>query len=303
MISTTALIEKFKYTLNNKWGYIWGTAGEYWSKEKQNQKVQYMVSNFGTNWKTSESAKDNKYYMAAMYGSKWENHQVSDCSGLFHWAFKQLGGYMYHGSDTMYRKYCTSNGTMSNGKRSDGKTLLPGTAVFTYNDKKKNYGHVGLYIGNGKVIEAQGTKAGVIQSSVTLAKWKYWGELKDVDYSGASPEPEPEPTPEPDKKPTLRKGMKGDAVKWVQEKLIAKGYDLGSWGADGSFGAQTEKAVKEFQQDHGLTADGVVGAKTYAALEEKGTNLYTVTIPHLPKFKAETFVKDYSGATMKEEGA
>ena len=37
VISTEALIEKFKYALENDWGYIWGTAGVMWTKAKQEQ--------------------------------------------------------------------------------------------------------------------------------------------------------------------------------------------------------------------------------------------------------------------------
>ena len=37
---------------------------------------------------------------------------------------------------------------------------------------------------------------------------------------------------------------------------------------DGVFGANTEKAVKEFQTAHGLTADGIVGTQTKAALSK-----------------------------------
>lgn len=37
---------------------------------------------------------------------------------------------------------------------------------------------------------------------------------------------------------------------------------------DGVFGANTEKAVKEFQTAHGLTADGVVGTQTKAAISK-----------------------------------
>ena len=57
-------------------------------------------------------------------------------------------------------------------------------------------GQFQVYIGNGKVIEAQGTQAGVVVSSVTLDKWTYWGELKGVVYDGSTPEPEPQPKPE-----------------------------------------------------------------------------------------------------------
>jgi len=81
---------------------------------------------------------------------------VADCSGLFTWAFKQLGGFMYHGSNTMWNKYCTAKGKLVNGRRSDGKELKPGTAVFVLKNGDDR-SHVGLYIGGGKVIEASGT--------------------------------------------------------------------------------------------------------------------------------------------------
>ena len=88
----------------------------------------------------------------------------------------------------MWDKYCTHQGELKKGKRTDGQELKPGTAVFTYNATKKKRGHVGLYIGNGEVIEAEGTVKGVIKSKVTLAKWVEWGELKGVDY-GSEPVP------------------------------------------------------------------------------------------------------------------
>ena len=295
LISTAALIAKFEQALNEKWGYIWGTAGEMWTEAKQAE---------------LEKTTDSDRAMGREYGSKWIGHRVADCSGLFSWAFKQLAGYMYHGSNTMWNEYCSAKGELRNGKRTDGQELLPGTAVFTYNKSKGNRGHVGLYIGNGWVIEAQGTKAGVVRSRITMDKWVEWGELKGVDYGRAAQEPtspaEPAQTPAKDQtgaKPTLKRGSKGEYVTLLQTKLIKKGYDLGKWGADGDFGAQTEKAVREYQQDHDLAADGVVGPGTWASLDQQGTNLYTVTIEHLPKYQAEALLKKYDGCTtMKEEG-
>ena len=62
----------------------------------------------------------------------------------------------------------------------------------------------------------------------------------------------------------LRRGSSGDRVRQMQQKLKSWGYYEGS--ADGIFGSDTESAVKYFQRRNGLTADGVVGAATAAAL-------------------------------------
>ena len=64
----------------------------------------------------------------------------------------------------------------------------------------------------------------------------------------------------------LRKGDKGEEVKTLQQALLAKGYDLGKFGADGSFGAATEAAVKAFQTASNLKADGIAGRNTVTAL-------------------------------------
>lgn len=66
--------------------------------------------------------------------------------------------------------------------------------------------------------------------------------------------------------PALKKGSKGEAVRRLQETLQQLG--LGPGAVDGVFGAQTEKAVKQYQTDAGLVTDGVVGEKTWAALEQ-----------------------------------
>ena len=161
------LIIKFKYAYDNKWGYIINTAGILWTQAKQN-------------------AATDSY--AKKYGQKWVGHYVADCSGLFTWAFNQLGGYMYHGSNTMWNSYCTSKGKLSGGKRADGQQLKPGTAVFVLKGSSDR-SHVGLYIGNGEVIEASSTESGVIKSKITNSKWAEWGELKGVDYTGSSETP------------------------------------------------------------------------------------------------------------------
>ncbi|WRS26724.1 spore cortex-lytic enzyme [Oscillospiraceae bacterium MB08-C2-2] len=62
-----------------------------------------------------------------------------------------------------------------------------------------------------------------------------------------------------------KQGSQGNEVQEIQQRLSDWGYYSGQ--VDGIFGDQTAKAVRRFQQDHGLTADGVAGPKT---LEQMG---------------------------------
>ena len=59
-------------------------------------------------------------------------------------------------------------------------------------------------------------------------------------------------------------GSTGDEVKSIQSVLKEKGYYSGN--VDGIFGTGTKNAVKQFQSDSGLSADGIVGEKTLKAL-------------------------------------
>lgn len=67
----------------------------------------------------------------------------------------------------------------------------------------------------------------------------------------------------------LKKGCTGDDVKALQTALIRSGYACGSTGADGDFGANTEKAVKAYQKAKGLTVDGIAGKNTVESLGGK----------------------------------
>ena len=64
--------------------------------------------------------------------------------------------------------------------------------------------------------------------------------------------------------PMLRTGSRGDAVRKLQEMLIAKGYTCGN--VDGIFGSKTYAAVLAFQKANGLPADGIVGPLTWGKL-------------------------------------
>lgn len=67
----------------------------------------------------------------------------------------------------------------------------------------------------------------------------------------------------------LQVGDSGDKVKELQAQLMELGYDLGSYGADGSYGQATKNAVYKFQQDNGLSADGLAGDQTFKCIKDK----------------------------------
>ena len=66
--------------------------------------------------------------------------------------------------------------------------------------------------------------------------------------------------------PALKKGDKGAPVKALQILLMGYGFSCGSWGADGDFGAATESALKAYQRQKKLTADGQADGEIWKAL-------------------------------------
>ena len=65
----------------------------------------------------------------------------------------------------------------------------------------------------------------------------------------------------------LRQGDRGEQVQWIQERLEDLGYEVGE--ADGVFGEETRQAIVQFQLSRGFDADGVVGAGTFYALQQR----------------------------------
>lgn len=228
-IKAQDLINLFWRARKERWGYIWDGRGQIWTQEMQDKATRVMT---------------------VQYGQKWVGRRVADCSGLFVWAYGELGEKIFHGSNTIFDKYTGKTGMLYGEVE-----ILPGTAVFQVTEGRRT--HIGLYVGDGKCIEAHGTRSGVIESD--LSDWDEWGTLSAVDYSGMEPD-----RVTLDSLKTLRKGDSGLTVKWLQELLLAAGHELGK--ADGIFGSKTMAAVEDFQRANGLTVDGIAGKKTIAAL-------------------------------------
>ena len=69
--------------------------------------------------------------------------------------------------------------------------------------------------------------------------------------------------------PVIEYGDKGEYVKLMQQRLIAKGYSCGIWGADGDYGNGTKAALLKMQKDNGLEQDAVCGQQSWKALLNK----------------------------------
>ena len=147
---------------------------------------------------------------------------------------------------------------------------IPGLAV-TFS------GHVGYYIGNGKVIEFKGFSYGCKETVLSAGKWTHWYMLPFIDYGtdADTDTPAQGSTTEPIKytlgSRLLKRGSKGDDVAHLQSILAGMGYDLGTYGekndgVDGSYGEKTEKAVKRFQSFAQIEVDGKYGSITHKAL-------------------------------------
>ena len=67
---------------------------------------------------------------------------------------------------------------------------------------------------------------------------------------------------------TYKRGSTGSVVTQIQTKLKSWGYYTGE--VDGVYGSKTEAAVKKFQRNNGLTADGMAGPQTLSALGVSG---------------------------------
>lgn len=224
------LVEYAKAQLGRPYWY--GSFGQAASKELYNQiKNQYP-----------------KYY-------KWDytpevaGQKVHDCVGM-------IKGYLWseHPNDTSVLKRYNEKQDISANMMRDacpvtGKIStipeIPGMLVF-------KDGHVGIYEGNGNVIEARGHDYGVVRTRLASRSWTTWGRCPFIEYEGI----------------ILHRGIKNADVKAMQEKLISLKYDLGSSGADGSYGGATVRGVTSFQNDHGITPTGVFDEATKNALEK-----------------------------------
>lgn len=218
-------IDDFVAYLNSHLGdaYVWGAQGE---RVDNRADLEKWVRRKETSRREAERtlAYIKKAAKTPLY--------AFDCSGLIiHW-LRDIKGLIDGDTSAagLYRQ-CTQKGKLGAWR------MDPGDLVFRYSFAKGKMGHVGVYVGNGMVIEAKGRDYGVVNLHLCLGGWTHQGR---------------HPALAEDTAPTVFRltspMMRGEAVKAMQTALNACGYDCGK--ADGICGKATMTAVKAFATAH-----------------------------------------------------
>lgn len=235
--------------------YWWGTFGQTASAALLAQKREQYPDRYGS------------------YGDECKKQfgqKVHDCVGL-------IKGYRWcdtPDSEPVYKSVqdvavsglymsCPENGSI------DTMPDIPGVCVFM-----RDMSHVGVYVGDGYVVEATGHARGVVKTKLAGRGWGLWGKPRWISYEAAATPTQPAQTTTQATAsaltvtglPLLRYGDKGECVRSAQLLLIGRGYSCGRCGADGEIGQDTYNAIIAFQRASGLQQDGIIGAQTWARL-------------------------------------
>ncbi len=146
------------------WGYVYGTYGTVLDNSLLDSKITQYPEEVGGN---EDFIREN-----------WLWKRTADCVGLikgYSWYDTETqktllvsNGMPDIGADTMYEN-ATEKGAI------DTIPEIPGLAVW-------KEGHIGVYIGGGKVVEAYGTTTGVIRSELADGGWTHWLKIPYINY-------------------------------------------------------------------------------------------------------------------------
>lgn len=110
--------------------------------------------------------------------SNWFGKRTADCVGLikgynwYHTENKKMvigsNGMPDIGADKMFEN-ATEKGTI------DMLPEIPGLAVWYE-------GHIGIYIGNGEVVQAANTQVGVVRTKISSTAWTHWLKIPYIEY-------------------------------------------------------------------------------------------------------------------------
>lgn len=168
-----------------------------------------------------------------------------------------------------------------------GQTPEPGDVIFFYRGGEINHQGIVGHTDGGSIYTIEGNSGDKVAercysvSDGSIAgygrpRWELAAEIGETGGETTAPENEhfaddgkmvvAQANTYVLKLPVLRKGNSGAGVIAVQFQLLGQGYNIGPDGADGELGGNTAEAIKEYQLNVGLSADGVVGPQTGAIL-------------------------------------
>ncbi len=160
------LVKWCENAYKNGWGYVYGGYGQICTKQYLDQQASLFPGN-------NEAGGEMR-----TVGEKWLGKRVVDCIGLtksYAWYSADTGqitvgsnGFMYCGANSIWSNV-TDSGLISS------MPDTPGLAVWMN-------GHIGVYVGNGEVIEAQGTAYGVVKTQLKNRGWSKWLEIPNIKY-------------------------------------------------------------------------------------------------------------------------
>lgn len=201
--------------VNNHSIYVWGAQG---------QKSPTITSSWIRNMETSESnaARATYYWQKQVKAGYGDVLRAFDCSGLIMYFFENLKG--------MY-KDMTAHGIYNKSKAKEKSALIEGDFVFYHNGEKVT--HVGVYMGDGTVIEAKGRDDGVCRTKLNEWKWNRFGRFEGIaKYDDTSP---------PAKEESVY--VVNERVRSLQKAFNAD-YNA-KLDEDGKFGPQTKEWVEK----------------------------------------------------------
>lgn len=173
-----------------------------------------------------------------------------DCSGLISW---------YTGKEIGSAQLYQTAQTKKRINKSDLSDIPVGAVLW-------KEGHVGVYVGNGYLVEEMGIDYGCVKTRVKDRTFTHYLTFSYMTYNKKkSTTVSTDTKKNPYTKPTkmVKFGDNGNLVKWVQYELNEAGYKI---SIDGVFGTSTLTAVRKFQKSCKITVDGVVGSKTIKKL-------------------------------------
>lgn len=168
------LVTWARMALDAHWGYVWGTYGQVLTKNNLSALLETYPDEVGD---YEDFIREN-----------WLNGRAADCNGLiksYGWYDPATGEITYGFSGVPDLGANSLHDTATVKGSMDTMPDTPGLGVW-------HDGHVGIYVGDGEVIEAMGTRSGVVKTTLPSTRWTEWFEIPWLDYTApATPTPAP----------------------------------------------------------------------------------------------------------------